>query len=170
MNARQKQQRVNKISEQNLALRNKLWPQIKDDDLWNRHKKKGFTTIPRPMPLVFRVMDGLSNGKPLSSTYFVLWCRVWDNGFIKIDSPKKLAYEAGFSGQRCESTWAGRMKILKEIGFINAEPGAFGDFQYVILPNPFKVIKKLYENNKVQKSLYFQLVERMQEIGADDLD
>ena len=43
---------------------------------WNRKENDGFTTIPRWLPIINRIMDKLSQGKPISSTYLSLWFRV----------------------------------------------------------------------------------------------
>ena len=40
------------------------------------------------------------------------------------------------------------MKKLKELGFILTKPGTSGEFQYVIILNPFPVIKNIYENKR----------------------
>lgn len=170
MNVRQKRKRAQKISSNTLKLREELWPKLKEQDLWQRNKQQGYTTIPRPMPMILRIMDDLSNGKPVSGTYLALWCRVWDECVVTITNPREMAFEVGFTGQRAESTWAGRMKILAELGFIDAKPGASGDYNYVLIWNPFKVIKKLNAAGKVQQQKYTALLDRTQSVGADDLD
>ena len=58
-----------------------------------------------------------------------------------------------------------RIKKLKELGFILTKPGTSGEFQYVIILNPFPVIKNIYEN-KEKDERYNALVGRMQEVGA----
>ena len=45
------------------------------------------------------------------------------------------------------------------------KPGTSGEFQYVIILNPFPVIKNIYEN-KEKDERYNALVGRMQEVGA----
>jgi len=115
-------------------------------------------------------MNKLSNGKPLAETYFALWCRVKESNLIIIENPRLLAGEAGFSGQRSESTWCGRMKKLKELGFIDSKEGSSGDYHYVLLVSPFLVVKKLNDEGNIQESLYNTLYDRMQKIGANDLD
>ncbi len=170
MNVRQKRKRAQKISSNTLKLRQELWPKLDEKDLWLRNIQQGYTTIPRPMPMILRIMDGLSNGKPVSATYFALWCRVWDECLVTITNPREMAFEVGFTGQRSESTWASRMKILVELGFINAKPGASGDYNYVLIWNPLKVIKKLNAAGEVQQQKYTALLDRTHNVGANDLD
>jgi len=156
-----------KMSTKTRTLRNELWPEINEEMLWSRTKQDGFTTIPRTMSHIMNIMNDLSNGKPLSSTYFVLWCRVFDENMVTISNPKEWAYESGFSGQRAEQTWRQRMELLVEFGFIKAKPGASGDYNYVLILNPYIVIKELIESEKLKKDeRYNALVARMIDIGA----
>ncbi|WP_426880304.1 hypothetical protein [Serratia bockelmannii] len=101
----------------------------------------------------------------MSQTYLALWCRVFDEGFVEVRDKEAVAYESGFSGQRAVTTWSGRMKKLKELGFILTKPGTSGEFQYVIILNPLPVIKEIYES-KEKDERYNALVGRMQEVGA----
>ena len=63
------------------------------------------------------------------------------------------------------STWTSRMKKLRDLGFISTKKTFRGEFQYVLLLNPFVTIKKIYED-KPQDERYIALVERMLEVGA----
>lgn len=170
MNKKQSEKRINKISKNILELRKKMWPEVDEGKLWNRKTQTGFTTIPRTMPLIMRIMDDLSNGKPLSSTYLTLWCRVFDESVVTINNTKELAYESGFSGQRAEATWKSRMKILNQLGFIDIKPGASGEYQYILLLNPYKIIDKYQKKKEVGEADFNALYSRAQVIGADDLE
>src|SRR2546426_9375277 len=108
MSDKQKQARAARIKERTLAIRNELWPNVHENHLWNRKKEFGWITIPRTLPLIGRILDQLSNGKPLSETYFSLWCRVFDEGVVEISKPRECAFEVGFTGERQESTWISR--------------------------------------------------------------
>ena len=99
------------IAKKQLAQREMYWPGA-DALIWNRKAHKGFATIPKTMPLILKIMDDMSNGKPLSSTYLGLWSATWDNSFVIITRAAEMAHAAGFSGQRAEYTWATRMKLL----------------------------------------------------------
>jgi len=160
---------IKKISEKNLQLRNSFWPEVKEEMLWSRKTKKGFTTIPRSMSHFVQIMNDLSSGKPLASTYLVLWCHTYDEYIVTIPNPRVMAFEAGFAGQRAESTWKDRMKRLVELGFIKAEPGPSGPYNYILILNPYTVIKELHANKKISKDRYNALFQRASDIGADDL-
>lgn len=107
------------LQKRNINLRNELWPELDENRLWNRKKENGFITIPRTMTYIIQILDSLSKGKPLGSTYLTIWCHLFDESFLVIENPKSFAFESGFQGQRCEDTWKKRMKKLQELGFIN---------------------------------------------------
>ena len=96
---------------------------------------KGFATIPKTMPIILQIMDDLSNGKPVSSTYLGLWCDTWDNSMVNVSKPAEMAHAAGFSGQRAAYTWGGRIKILQDLRFIDVKAGKSGPISHVLIWN-----------------------------------
>lgn len=159
------------IATQQLNLRAKLWPEVKEDDLWNRKKKQGYTTIPRTMPLFMEIMDSMSNGKPVSSVYLNLWCRAFDEHIIVLSNKEEMAFYSGFTGQRAIQTWTARLDILNTLGFIKLVPGPHGNRSYALIVNPYRVIRKHHEKKTagISMALYNALVARAGEIKADDI-
>lgn len=167
---KQTKKRASKMSKRTLELREQLWPKLDESNLWNRNTAKGFTTLPRTMPHILEIMDDLAGkGTPVSKVYLTLWCRVFDEALIDIKSYNVLAFEAGFNGQRAVTMWKQRMISLVELGFILAEEGPGGKFDYILLLNPYPIIKARYEAGDIQKHKYITLFNRAQEIGAVDL-
>lgn len=161
-------QRALRMTSKRIKLRQQHWPDITDKDLWLRNSgTKGFTTIPRGISLIMRIMDSLSLQKPLSNTYITLWCYAFDEMTVTIQKPRQMALESGFTGQRAENTWLERMKKLKELGFIRSIEGVTGNFHHVLLLNPYLVVKKLHQGEKydVPTVLYHTLIDRIDEIG-----
>ena len=76
---------ANAIATKQLELRETLWPGH-EPFLWNRKINKGFATIPKTMPLILKIMDELTKGAPVSSTYLTLWCQTWDNSYAPSQS------------------------------------------------------------------------------------
>lgn len=170
-NKKQATKKISRHQKKKLALREQLWGKLPEELLWERSTHDGYTTVPRTLPIMFQIMDDLADkGKPVSSTYFSLWARVFDESFIEIKSCDDLAFESGFSGQRAVSTWKQRMKKLVELGFIEAKSGGTNEFSYVLLYNPYNLIKKYYESGNVQEGKYNALYARALDVGADDLD
>lgn len=167
MSQKSEQAGKQKLQQKRTELRNSLWAdEIGSINIWNRKTHNGFTTIPRTLPQIGRIMDKFSGkGKPLSSTYLSLWCNVFDEGFLEIEDKHRFAFESGFSSERAITTWTTRMRKLEELGFIQSKPGANGDFNYVLLINPYSAIKKLY-NNHPKDDAYNALVARMMKVGA----
>ena len=149
------------------ALRDNCWPGLDDALLWNRKLVKGFTTIPRTMPLVMNIIDALTKNKPAGLVYFVLWCRTFDESLLVIDNPMTLAFEAGFSGERALNTWKDRMRSLVDLGFIAAKEGPTGPHHYVLLYNPHKVVWNL--KDRIQEGTFRELQTRAIAIGASDM-
>lgn len=159
------------IAKKQLILRETLWGKGIEAWLWNRNLNKGFATIPKTMPWILQIMDDLSNGKPVSTTYLGLWCETWDNSMVNASRQAQLAYAAGFSGQRAVYTWQGRVQILQDLKFIDVKPGASGKIGSILIWNPH-VILRMHHSQKtlhLDPGKYAALMERASEIGANDM-
>ena len=160
-----------RVARQKLSLRKSLWPNLKESEIWLYKNVDGWLSIPRAMPLILRIADMLApRGKPVSQTYLDLWCRTFDDAFVIVSKPREMAYYSGFSRERAEHTWSTRMKILAELGFIDIQPGPSGQINYVLLYNPYKVIRGRHADRLVDDQAFNALKARMVEIGAYDLD
>src|SRR5262245_879208 len=158
------------IAEKQLAQRELLWPGA-EPWLWHRKANKGFATIPKTMPLILQIMDDLSNGKPLSSTYLGLWCETWDNSMVNVSKHQELAHAAGFTGQRATYTWAGRMNLLQQLKFIDIKPGKSGPISHVLIWNPHWTIRWHHANKTpgLVEANFNALLDRALEVGAKDM-
>ncbi len=165
----QKKKNISNFQKRRLEMKARLWPDLKEEQQWV--PDKGWLIVPRAMPLILRIMDMASpKGKPVSQTYMDLWCRTWENdGFIIASNLKEMAFYSGFSGERAETTWSSRVRILQDLGFIEFKEGTSGPIHYIIIYNPYKVIEKLYNDKKIQDGQYNALRDKMIEIGAEDL-
>lgn len=154
-----------------LKLRKRVWGDVPDDEVWSRKPPTaGFTTIPRGLRHVMQIMDDMSKGKPLSATYFTLWCWARDAQVVDVVSATELAFESGFTGQRMESTWRERMRRLEELGFIQIAEGRYGPISHVLIMHPYLVVKRLHAAGKVQDIRYSALLQRLDDVGAKDLE
>lgn len=158
------------IAKKQLVLREQLWPGFAPH-LWNRLANKGFATIPKTMPLVMRIMDEMTKGAPVSSTYLTLWCSTWDNGFVQHIRPDEMAYASGFGGQRGEHTWIGRMKKLQELQFIDLKAGKAGPMTYALIYNPHLALQWHHSQKTpgLTEASYSALIERALDVGALDM-
>lgn len=158
------------IAKKQQDQREALWPGA-EPYLWNRKTNKGFATIPKTMPLILQAMDELSKGKPLSPTYLGLWCSTWDNSMVNVGKHREMAHGAGFSGQRAEYTWTGRIDLLNELHFIDVKPGKSGRISHVLIWNPHYVIRwhHAHKTPGLVEATYNALLDKALEIGAKDM-
>lgn len=178
LNVKQNSLKINKAKENAIAMRQQLWPGVTEDHLWliGDRRKKGFSSIPRVMPLLMNIIGEASKrvskkSVPAGRSYLVLWCRVFGEGFVDIDNEAVAASEAGYTGERNLSTWREHMRVLKELGFIDYKAGQAGQMQFVLLYNPYKVAKALRTKKWLSEDEYNKLYQRARQIGAaPDLD
>lgn len=157
-----------KMDEKRTKLIGDLWgEELTELKIWHRKSHDGYTTIPRTLPYIHKIMNELADvGKPVSETYFSLWCNSFDGGFVEIKDKGRFAYEAGFTGQRSVTTWLGRMKKLEELGFISSKGGFGDDFRYVLLINPHWQVNEIYKKRGNTDDRFNSLAARMQDIKA----
>ncbi len=175
-------QRGKAIRDRDHALRNSLFEDA-EERLWDRNRFHGFATIPKTMPYVCRILDEMSKGQPLASTYVALWCATWDDAFIKLGRMPDLSFSAGFSGQRGVRTFQDRVRKLVELGFVEVAPSGSQALGLAYLPNPHIQIMHLYAAKTdpagdpalkekaagIQAATYNAFVERAQEIDCTDV-
>lgn len=160
---------LSKVVKQKLSIRQSVWPDLDQDTLWHRDKTDGWLNIPRAMPLILRIMDMLApKGKPVSQTYLDLWCRTFDDSFVIVSKPREMAYYSGFTGERAERTWATRMNLLRDLGFIDIQAGVHGSINYVLVYNPYQIIMRHHQEGNVTDAALNALKERVIEIGANE--
>jgi hypothetical protein len=160
---------LSKIQQQKATLRKSLWPNLDEKTLWDWQTSDGWLNVPRPMPLLLQIMDRMSNGKPVSATYLDLWFRTFNDSFVVASSHRQMAFYSGFTGERAEHTWASRIRILADLGFIDVKSGPNGPISYILIRNPYLMVQRLWEAGRVDERSYNALMERMIEIGASDL-
>ena len=158
------------ITKKQLAMRDLHWPGM-ETWLWNRKASKGFATIPKTMPLILKIMDEMTKGAPVSSTYLTLWCHTWDNSYVILNKHGDMANASGFGGQRGEHTWATRMKKLQELKFIDIKPGKSGPMGNAIIWNPHYILRwhHAVKTPGLTATSYAALLETALEIGAGDM-
>lgn len=158
------------IAKKQLAIRELHWPDA-SQHLWDRKSHKGFTTIPKTMPLILKIMDEMTKGAPVSSTYLTLWCNTWDNSFATLSRQGEMANASGFGGQRGDHTWRNRVKKLRDLRFIDIAAGKAGPMSNAIIWNPHLVIRWHRKKNTpgLIAASYNALLELALEVGAKDM-
>lgn len=149
-----------------VRLREQCFPGHPEDDLWgtNGKKHKGWIPVPRILPYLLVGLDSIEDVGTLSMTYLALWARM-NEGLVCIKNENEIAAESGFSGQRAVLTWRNKMKVLVELEAILAHEGSFGEYSFVLVRNPYLLLKKL--EKKMRPGLFLNALQRAQEVGAD---
>ena len=121
--------------------------------------------------MMLSIMDDLSgSGTPVSRVYLELWSRLMDEGFVTLNRPEEMAFHAGFEGQRALRTWRDRIRKLDELGFVKLRDGPLGDFSYVLIVNPYHVIKRAHLKGEIQARKWEAILVRSAELEIGDLD
>ncbi|NNM70723.1 MAG: hypothetical protein HKM00_12310 [Gallionella sp.] len=173
LNVKQTQRKISKAKDDAIAMRKHLWPEVTDAHLWllDDKKKKGFSSIPRTMPILMNIINDASKqvsskSVPAGRTYLVLWCRVFGEGIVKIENETVAASEAGYVSERGITTWREHLRVLKELGFIDYKQGPAGPMQFILLHNPYFVVKDIRAKKWLQEGQYTAFLHRAMEIGA----
>lgn len=158
----------NKMHQKRLEERERIFGDC-DDDVWDHRKGKGYTPVPRVLPLVMHLLtkDGAkSKGNP-ARVYLDLWTRSFEAGFLKIDDEDSAAFSAGYDGERGTRTWREHMKFLVAQGFIRVQENGNKKFGYVLLLNPYRVVARKIKSGKVTDRPWINaFVSRCGDIGA----
>lgn len=167
-----KSAKSNKFNAKRLKLRNALFPDAAPE-VWDRRVEKGFTTIPRTIPLFMLLMKELSKKESNGSegnpgmVYLELWSRSFDEGFISIKDPAEHAYASGYTSSRAERTWRDQINKLAEWGFIKVNESGNKSIAHVLLINPYKVVRGLKQANRVPIEWWSAFATECSRIGAD---
>jgi hypothetical protein len=161
-----------KIEERYLAIRSDLFPDTPVGKLWHRKGSSGFTTIPRLLPIMMAMMDSMTKGKSVSSTYLELWCRAHDEALVSLSDAADLAGHSGFTGERAVRTWRERLKQLEQLGFIKLAGGSSGAMTYALILNPYLVIKqyRIDRHPAITEERWNSFIVRVRQVGVKDLD
>jgi len=164
-----KKKRVSTAEKKRQEVRKAVWPALAERDLWLRSTSKGYTTIPRTLPLIVEIINCMTKGAPAGGVYFELWCRAFDEMFVDMDDAEGMAFAAGFSGQRAVTTWRGRIQALEKLNFIDVQKR--GGHSYALILNPYHILyaHHLMKTPGLTEDHFASLKIRATEIGARDL-
>lgn len=156
-------------------VRKLYWPTVHDDKLWLLNGERGgFAQVPRTLSLFSEVVikravkkkTGVSSSA--GTTYTVLWLRTQGQGLAKIDSETDAALEAGYGGERGITTFRKHMRVLKDLRFVDFVEESRGRVKWVLMLNPYVVLKDLLAADLVDKRTYAAVLERVSAIGSSD--
>ena len=162
--------KANKRNARSLAYEKKFqeirtanWPDLPTKEVWHPDESKGYTQIPKIMPLFLHGLDSIEGYKKMSETYLALWCRA-TVGVVEVESEQTMALEAGFTGQRAVGAWKDRVRSLVELNLIKTTPGYGSDYGFILLRNPYLALHEL--KGKMDQGIYSTAVARATKLGA----
>lgn len=157
------------LSQQN--LREQLWPDSAAW-IWDRNDKanvKGFSTIPRLLPLIMILIDHLkrTGEGDARMAYLELWSRARDNQIISIRDEEEIAYASHCTRpKRAARTWKEHMRILRRLGFVLIASDGNREIGHVLLLNPLAVAARLHKDGKTPAGWWPAFTRRAAEVGA----
>lgn len=105
------------------------------------------------------------------TTYTTVWLHYLGHGMSRIENETDAALESGYGGERGVTTFRRHMRVLKDLGFVDFVEETRGRVKWVLLHNPYQVVKKLFQDGHIDKTTFSMLCERADAIGAgDELD
>lgn len=146
-------------------LRNELWSEVNEEDIWMK-PSKGFTQIPRCFPQICQILDKFAGkGVPVASTYLSLFCNYFEEGIVEVTDSSRFAFESGFSRARAVTTWLSRLKKLENMGVIKGVTVGGVPYRYILLMCPYKAVEALYQDTD-KDDLYTSYIARKHETRA----
>ena len=158
--------RSRRLSRRREDLRDSLWPDGADI-VWSRKKYKGFTTLPRTIPLVMRLIGDLTPKGDAGRVYADLWFRAFDEGLVTVRDENEMAFAAGYSGPRAARTWRAHIDALVDLGFLRTKQLGNRDIGHILLLDPHAVAAKLNAAGRVSPEWWNAFITRTTEIGAE---
>lgn len=164
-----------KADETAREIRKLHFPGVTDDKLWLLNGERGgFAQVPRTLSLFSELIikqavkkkTGVSSAA--GTTYNVLWLHTQGQGMAKIDNEEDAALEAGYGGERALSTFRKHMRVLKDLGFVDYVEESRGRVKWVLMLNPYLVLKDLFAKGLVDKRHYAAMFERLSQMGSSD--
>lgn len=175
---RGKGRKKRKAEETARELRKLHWPAIKEEQLWLLNGERGgFAQVPRTLSLFSELIikqavkkkTGVSSSA--GTTYNVLWLHTQGQGISKIENETDAALEAGYGGERGVTTFRKHIRVLKDLGFVDFVEESRGRVRWVLMLNPYIVLKELFNAGLVDKKDYAAMLERASAIGsAEELE
>lgn len=174
--SRKPKRRRTSIDEAAKAYRAIHFPTVKDEHVWST-VDGGWASIPRALGMVATVVIKEAHKSKLKSpsaagvTYMTLWLRSQASGMARIESESDAALESGYGGERGVTTFRRHLRSLKDLGFIDYFEESRGRVKWVLLNNPYRVVRQLFEEGLITKATFSAVQERAQAVGgADEFD
>lgn len=99
--------------------------------------------MPRTVPMIASLIDLMGGRENAGRLYVTLWAYEYGDGFVEVPDPAQLALEAGYFTNRAERTFAERVNLLKNFGFVRSAPSGLRDHGFILLLDPHRVVTNI---------------------------
>ena len=91
-----------------------------------------------------------------------LWFGAFDDKLIEVKDENEIAYASGVAARR----WRERVAVLDNLGFIRTKPAGKLEYGYILVRNPYEVVKELKDAGKIKDDVWLgTYTRRAAEIG-----
>jgi hypothetical protein len=169
--ARKKARKRKTLTEYAKEIRGLHWPAVTDDQVWSS-EAGGFAIVPRTAGMVAEVVIREAHKKMFNAssaagtTYMTVWLHSQSNGVARIESEEDAAFESGYGGERGVTTFRRHLRTLKTMGFIDFIEESRGRVKWVLIFNPYQVVKKLHDAGHLDSQTFRAVSERAMGIGV----
>ncbi|QHJ01753.1 hypothetical protein GT347_27235 (plasmid) [Xylophilus rhododendri] len=152
-------------------IRELHWPTVTGDQVWSS-ETGGFAMLPRTAGMVAEVVIREAHKKMFKAssaagtTYITVWLHAQACGVARIDSEEDAAFESGYGGERGVTTFRRHLRTLKAMGFIDFVEESRGRVKWILIFNPYQVVKKLHEEGNLTTPTFRAVSERAIGIGV----
>src|SRR5437667_9813910 len=94
-----------------------LFADVPKEEPWS-NSLKGWSWVPRTMPLILQAIRLMSKGTSAAETYFALWCNCVSESIVEMNNRPMLIASAGYTGPSNERTWKDRIRNLAQLGIL----------------------------------------------------
>lgn len=168
---RKKARKRKTLTEYAKDIRGLHWPAVTDDQVWSS-EAGGFAIVPRTAGMVAEVVIREAHKKMFNAssaagtTYMTVWLHSQSNGVARIESEEDAAFESGYGGERGVTTFRRHLRTLKTMGFIDFIEESRGRVKWVLIFNPYQVVKKLHDAGHLDSQTFRAVSERAMGIGV----
>lgn len=169
--ARKKARKRKTLVEYAKDIRDLHWPTVTDEQVWSS-EAGGFAIVPRTAGMVAEVVIREAHKKMFNAssaagtTYMTVWLHSQASGVSRIESEEDAAFESGYGGERGVTTFRRHLRTLKQMGFIDFIEESRGRVKWILIFNPYQVVKKLHDDGHLDKQIFRAVSERAMGIGV----
>ncbi len=93
--------------------------------------------------MIASLIDMLGGKEKAGKLYVTLWAHEYGDGFVEVQDPAQVAFEAGYMTSRAERTFEERIALLEALGFLRTASNGVRAHGFLLLLDPHAVVEQL---------------------------